>query len=323
MVKYILTISLCCCFLIACDNDNNGKNNNHNTVDTDSSNANPLNKKMLGYKFNYALSTPSLELELPKKLKEISGLACYQDKWILAVQDEKGTMFLLDINSGEVVDDIKFAKEGDYEGIACVGDSVYILRADGLLEQVENWQGKKRSKGKNIKTGLNLINDAEGLDYDAITNSLLIACKGSGVIGSEDNSYRSIFAYSLESLQLNTKPILDITIDKVNKYVQDNIAKNPSLEVYSNEIEKKDGSIQLAPSAIAVHPISQDFYILSAVGRSLIVMNRKNEIVYIERLTTTHFEQPEGLTFSSNGDMFISSEGQKGKAKVYRFDYVK
>ena len=82
---------------------------------------------------------------------------------------------------------------------------------------------------------------------------------------------------------------------------------------------KKDIIIQ--PSAIAVHPITKNYYILSAISNSLVVMDRNNEIKHVKRLSKKKFEQPEGLTFTSNGDLFISSEGQKKKARIYKFKY--
>lgn len=310
-------------FLTACGTDtptdntisNNATNDTTNSsLNTNSSPTTPL------LKFNYNLQAPSAEFELSKNLKEISGLAFYQDK-LLAVQDEKGTIFVLDKNSGAVIDDIKFAKKGDFEGIACVEDIVYVLQADGILFKVEDWKDKKKSEGITISTSLDISNNAEGLDYDFVTNNLLIACKGSGAIGQEENSSRSIFSYDLKSAQLNTTPILQISANKIKNFAQKHLAANSNLEHYKEGMLKKDGTLSIAPSAIAVHPIDKNFYILSATGKSLIVMDRNNEILYIERLSK-NFEQPEGLAFDSNGDMYISSEGQKEKAKIYVFKQI-
>ena len=46
-----------------------------------------------------------------------------------------------------------------------------------------------------------------------------------------------------------------------------------------------------------------------------------HNIKHVKRLSQKKFEQPEGLTFTSNGDLFISSEGQKKKARIYKFNY--
>ena len=86
-------------------------------------------------------------------------------------------------------------------------------------------------------------------------------------------------------------------------------------------MKKSKKEIIIQPSAIAVHPITKHYYILSAMSNSLVVVNRQNKIMHIKRLSRKRFEQPEGLTFSTNGDLFIASEGLKKKAKIYKFDY--
>ena len=51
-------------------------------------------------------------------------------------------------------------------------------------------------------------------------------------------------------------------------------------------------------------------------------MNLKGVIINIVELDKRIFNQPEGICFSENGDMFISNEGKNGKANILRFKTI-
>jgi uncharacterized protein YjiK len=302
------------------DNDNNNNNNDdgnavvlveNNTILTDG-------------EFRYNLDDSNTKFKLSKKLKEISGLTCYKDKWLAAVQDERGAIYLIDIETGETDTKIEFSADGDYEGIACKDEVFYALRADGVLFEITNWASEKKKdiKTKVIDTNLGEINDTEGLAYDPKSNQLIIACKGSASIGVQVHKSRSIYSYDLNSSTFNLEPTINITRKEFKKFIKENLSKYPEYKSYKKEMKKAQKDLMIQPSAIAVHPITKNYYILCAEGNSLIVINRSNKIEHVKRLSKKKFEQPEGLTFSSNGDLFISTEGLKKKAKIYKFDYL-
>jgi len=274
-------------------------------------------------KFAYNFEVPNEKFKLSKELKEISGLTCYKDKWLAAVQDEKGAIYLIDMNTGNTEDVIEFSADGDYEGIACVKEVFYTLRADGVLFQIKNWKGKqKKVRTKVVDTNLGEMNDTEGLAFDPFKNQLLIACKASAAIGERKTDARAVYAYDLKKNKFDIEPIFLLSRKTFKKYIKKNIEENPSFKAYLKEIKKAKKEMLLEPSAIAIHPISNDFYLLSAAGNSLIVLDRSFNIKYLKRLNPKRFEQPEGLAFNSRGDLFISSEGLKKKARIYKFDYL-
>jgi hypothetical protein len=80
------------------------------------------------------------------------------------------------------------------------------------------------------------------------------------------------------------------------------------------------GDIKFLPSAIALHPITKDLYLISAVDHLLFVFE-DGSLKHIEKLDHKIFNQPEGITFLKNGDMLISNEGQT--ATLLRFNYLK
>src|SRR4051812_36721866 len=81
----------------------------------------------------YDLNKPTSALELPDTLREISGIVALSDKRFACIQDENGIVFILNTESKAVEKYIRFGDNGDYEGIAKVEDSYFILRSDGVL----------------------------------------------------------------------------------------------------------------------------------------------------------------------------------------------
>jgi hypothetical protein len=82
-------------------------------------------------------------------------------------------------------------------------------------------------------------------------------------------------------------------------------------------IERKGFS----PSAIGIHPITGEIYILGSTTKDLLVVRRDGTVKTSIKLQNRLFIQPEGMTFNSAGDLFISNEGRGGKSNILMFKY--
>ena len=81
-------------------------------------------------------------------------------------------------------------------------------------------------------------------------------------------------------------------------------------------------SIRFKPSAAAIHPLTGELYIISAVNKMLIVCDRKGRTQSTYNLPVQYFKQPEGIAFSPQGTLYISNEAADiGVANVLIFDY--
>ena len=68
------------------------------------------------------------------------------------------------------------------------------------------------------------------------------------------------------------------------------------------------------PSGIAIHPQSNDLYIIGSKGEKMIVCyTLKGHFKGAWRLNKSQFSQPEGIALMQSGELVISSEGKKGK----------
>ena len=63
------------------------------------------------------------------------------------------------------------------------------------------------------------------------------------------------------------------------------------------------------PSDIAIHPITSDIYITDGIHSFILIIDISGKIKSFIELDKNDFPRPEGITFSPEGDIFISSEG--------------
>ena len=70
------------------------------------------------------------------------------------------------------------------------------------------------------------------------------------------------------------------------------------------------------PSGISIHPLNGDMYIIDGRDPKLLIMDAAGTIKKLYLLNTKQFLQPEGITFSTAGDLFISNEGTKQPGNI-------
>lgn len=271
------------------------------------------NEKIIGYN----LTAPSVSLTLPHILQEISGLTYIDSSAVACIQDEKGILFIYNYQKDKIKKKYTFNIDGDYEGIARVNDTIYILRSDGTLFEILNYKSKAFQLNSYV-TGLPTDNN-EGLCYDPDNNRLLIACKGKIGKGREFKDKRVIYGFDLYTKQLSQEPVYDFDLKSIKEF-----ALREKVDVHVKRKKKGtivDPVIKFMVSDIAIHPITKKLFVLSASDHMLFIFNRKGQLEHIEKLNPELFIQAEGITFLPDGEMFITNEGQNNKATLLRFKY--
>lgn len=265
--------------------------------------------------FPYQFDAPDQILKLEDELREISGLSISPDgNQLIAVQDEKGILYYLDKNSGKITSKKEFWKDGDYEGVEAVGKDVYAIKSTGTVYWIKN-ADQEEIETEKFNYDLNKDNDVEGLGYDGSSQMLLLACKAHP---DDMKDARGIFGFSLKDMRLLQDPVYMLTLGAVHKYLDTNppITRLEKVKKFFDEDE-----LDFSPSALAVHPISGDLYLVSSKGKMIVVMNRRNEVIYIQKLEKEEHPQPEGLCFDREGNMYISNEGggDEGTILIYKY----
>jgi hypothetical protein len=264
---------------------------------------------------DYNLTSPDKVYVLPQFLHEISGITEIDVSTIACVQDEHGIVYIHELNKNEIIRQFVFGSDGDYEDIARVDKTLYILRSDGMLTEILNFNTDNFKRTVYV-TGVP-AKDIEGLCYDKKFNRLLIMPKEFAGDKKENKDKRFIYGFDLASKQLIKTPVISFDIKAVKKFAIENNIKIP---MKGKKGKKQEPDINGRISAISIDPLTNRLFAISGSERLLFVFDMNGNIEFLERLDKDLFSQPEGITFMKNGDMFISNESKKAAPTIIRFN---
>lgn len=236
--------------------------------------------------------------DLPKELNEISGISWIGENRIACVQDEDGMIFIYNLGTSKIENSISFGSSGDYEGITVVGENAYVLRSDGVIFEINNYKDKdlKVQKHETVLLQIKGMN-IEGLSADPDNNRLLLAVKER----KGNNESKEIYAFDLNTKKTGNDPLFEIELS--NSIFKDVKGKTKS---------------KFSPGAIAIHPQTGEFYILDGTNPKILITKKDGSLNQLVMLQEKDFGNPEGLTFSPQGEMYISNEAAGGPANILR-----
>jgi uncharacterized protein YjiK len=242
--------------------------------------------------------------EMPKELDEISGITWVGENRIACVQDEEGIIFIYDLASNAVEKTVNFSKAGDYEGIAVVDSTAFVLRSDGELFEIVNYMSDN-FEVKTHDTPFSGKNNMESLTIDKENNRLLLMPKDKDLKSAD---FIGIYAFNLDTKKMEEYPILSV---KHN----DPIFKNKKKD------DDKESKNAINPADIAINPLDGNFYILEGKKPQLLIVDSNGKTIKLHKLIQDTFNQPEGIIFSTEGTMYISNEGKKGTANILEVEF--
>lgn len=231
----------------------------------------------------YSLDQPQQAIDLPKHINEISGVA-YENGSLYAIDDDKGNLYKISVAEKPQVQQWEVGKPQDFEDIARANGTIYILSSKGRLlffpekfppEKVEH--ADLELKGKN---------EFETLYFDASNNRLIMLCKDCHKDGKH---ITTAYAFNVATKSFEKKPAFEINRRDIESVLGKTVAK-------------------FKPSAGAVHPLTGEIYVLSSINQLLVVLDKRYQVAAVYTLNKKLFKQPEGLTFTPQGDMIISNE---------------
>ena len=171
------------------------------------------------------------------------------------------------------------------------------MKSDGTLYEIKNWR-EANVAVSNYKTDFKSSNNMESLTYSDKINGLLTVPKDKDA----KDDFKGIYEISLDSKNTDMdSPTYKIDLnDKV-------------LKAY----KEKKIEHTLSPSEIAIHPKTHDIYVLEGKQPKLLILNSQGQLKKAYKLDQINFPQPEGMTFSADGKLYISNESVGKGATIH------
>lgn len=251
----------------------------------------------------YNLATPE-KLRVRGSMQEISGIIHHgKDGEFMAINDEEGRIFRMDVRADKPYENWKFGKNTDYEDLAFTGKDYFVLKSNGSLFHVQNMFTDSISAVE-YELPVKGRKEFETAYYDRNVNSIIIICKHCE--GDKKQHRTSAYRFNLTTMAFDPAPFFQISV----------------AEILDKMTEKKEKLKAFQPSAAAIQPLQRRLYIVASVNHLLVITDLKGKVEEVYQLPHTRFRQPEGITFAPNGDMFISNEaGDEGSANILKFKY--
>jgi uncharacterized protein YjiK len=245
-----------------------------------------------GYNINKPFVT-----KLPPMLDEISGIYYYpKDKSLFAIHDERGWLYKIHLDKNLTIDKWKYAPGADFEDVAVADSTFFAIKSNGNLVAFRF----ARPDSAVLQTfHLPGKPNFETLYVDSSRQVLLMVCKIVNRMKEYDQCLR---------VRLQTNEIPGLTGFAIN----------------AKQIEKRlgDKMPKFKPSAAAINPKTGELFLISSVNKVLVVAESDGKVIDVFQLDPILFKQPEGLTFTPEGDLLISNESAGvGPATILLFKY--
>ncbi|ALL08873.1 SdiA-regulated family protein [Pedobacter sp. PACM 27299] len=254
----------------------------------------------------YDLEHPE-KFNMPESLLEISGIAFYKGKpdTVYSIQDEEGSVFRQKWGVKHQKN-VSFGSKGDYEDVAIFNEKIFILKSNGHLYSFP-FSERVKEKAEQVKVTKKLVpkGEYESLYADPETQKVYVLCKSCPVDKKKKTSTGYVLNYDLKLDSLIPESTFSIDLEQIKKL-------NPKLKA------------SLSPSALTKNPKTKEWYILASANKLLVIADENWKVKQVHRLNSSIYNQPEGIAFDNDMNLYISNEGDElTNGNILKFKKVK
>lgn len=235
--------------------------------------------------------------ELPRRLREISGLATTADHRLLAHNDEAGIVFEIDARDGSVVKEFQLADVGDpvaddFEGIAVAEGRIYLVTSAGRLYECREGADGASVLFRVYATGAGRDCEIEGLAYDEGRRELVLMCKNARHDGLRGQL--AMVRWSIDEKALSAEPAVIPVAD----------------------FARRIGANRFQPSGIERHPVSGNWFVVAARQAAIAEVTPEGEVLDVRRFEAPWHRQVEGIAFARDGALIVADEGGRARGTL-------
>jgi uncharacterized protein YjiK len=221
-----------------------------------------------------------------------------KDTSVFAIGDEYGWLYKIPLKAGRPIRKWKFSGEGDFEDLVMVDNVFYVLKSNGNITAF-TFDERNQILTQHMDFP-DSGNEFEILYYDPHLFKLVLLCKD-----CETDKKKALTGFYFNLLNKNFDDSSSINVTAIANMIG----------------EKK---IKFKPSAAAINPVTDELFIISSVNKLLVVADRKGNVKQVYPIEAGLFKQPEGITFTPDGNLIISNESaDRGAANLLFFKYNK
>ncbi|HEX5577534.1 MAG TPA: SdiA-regulated domain-containing protein [Gemmatimonadaceae bacterium] len=239
--------------------------------------------------------TPVAMWVLPDVLREVSGVALTSDGRILAHNDERSRVFVIDPLKGVIVKQFSVGKKGmtaDFEAIAVSGDDFFLLTSNGDVYQFREGEDDAEVPFTKHATALGKECEFEALEIERGTGAFIMPCK---VIDKKSERDRiRIYRWLAQRGGAPQVSMIDVSL-------QDARGAN----------DWKD----INPSDITIDPKSGNYVLVAGPQKALLEITPAGQVVQ-SMPAPGKPQQPEGVAITSDGLLIIGDEGVSRPASI-------
>ncbi|MCB0600160.1 MAG: SdiA-regulated domain-containing protein [Saprospiraceae bacterium] len=259
-----------------------------------------LTTPVIGAPLPYETGEPDATYQLPGILREISGLAWYDDT-LWAIQDEDGLLFKMVPQDQEInITNFQFGPKDDYEALEWMDGYCYVVTSEAKLWQID----PKNKTSRRLPSFWGKKHNVEGLTVTEDGHGLWVAAKE-----DQHDEERAVIAIDPNNLDASSKSRFSISDDKIRSFIK--AQNNTGLKV--------PDKIDFHSSSIALNPLTGELFVLSSPEPQLLVLDPKGKIKSWQRLSSLLYPQPESMCFAPDGTLYIANEGKHGAATLLVF----
>jgi uncharacterized protein YjiK len=248
---------------------------------------------------SYQLGTEGAQSwELPKELREISGLAVDNQGHLWAHGDEAGIVFELDYKNRSIMKSFALSDgtrpiADDFEGIAAADSLIYMVTSAGRI-----YEFREAANGQSVlytlfTTGVGRDFEIEGLAYQPERKALLLMSKAP--LNDANKGLLKIFEWSIDTKQLVDDAEITIPISQFSRQI-------PGRSFH--------------PSGIERHPASGHYFVVAAQENAIAEITPHGAVIAVIRFPQGTHPQAEGITFAHDNTLIVSDEGGKGQGRL-------